>query len=129
MKVSNRLVLNEEFVKAFSELMLLRMPAKQCLEVSICMDELATQSKIILRARRSIADKYCKKREDGTPEIEGDNLVFETPELKDECMKEIKEIEDEEIDIPLTNRIKIKETEIMTPLKIKLLQDIIDIIE
>lgn len=129
MKIKNSLVLNEDFIKAFSDLMLIGMPAKQCLEVSTCMDELATHSQIVIRARKAIVDKYCKKNEDGAPEVEKGDIVFETPELKKECLREVKEIEEEEIDLPLTKRIKIKETEIMTPLKIRVLQDVIDIIE
>jgi hypothetical protein len=129
MKIKNRLVLDEQFVKSFSELMIIGMPAKQCLEVSAAIDELSTHYNILIRARKAIADKYCKKGEEGEPIVENGNIVFEEEELKKKFLDELEEINNEEIDLPLTETVKIHKNQIMTPLKVKLLRDIIEIVE
>lgn len=130
MLIKNSLILNEEFINSFSDLMTLKMPAKQCLEVSSCIDDILAQHQIVVRARRSIVDKYCSKDEDGMPIAdEAGNLIFETPDLQKKCMAEIKEVLDEEIDLALSEKIKIPWNELMTPIQMKLLKDIIEIIE
>lgn len=128
MKVKNRLVLNEQFNKSFAELMVITMPAKQCLEVSAAIDELTTHYNILIRARKAIAEKYCKKGEKGAPVVENGNLVFETEELKDKFIADLTEIENEEIDLAISEPIKINRNELFTPLKLKLLGDIIEIV-
>jgi hypothetical protein len=129
MLLKNKLIMNRDFIDAFSSLMSIKMPAKQCLEVSSCIEDLIAQYQILTRARRAIADKYCSKDEDGNPLNDNDNLVFETPELQKKCLDEINEIYEEEIDLELTNKIKISKTEPMTPIQVRLLRDIIEINE
>jgi hypothetical protein len=128
MLIKNRLIIEDEFVKAFTGLMSLTMPAKQCLEVSSCIEDLGAQYTILLRARRAIVDKYCTKDEGGNPAPdERGNLLFESPEIQKKCMDEIAEILDEEIDIALSDKIKVPKNTPMTPLKVRLLQDLIEI--
>jgi hypothetical protein len=130
MKIKNRLILEDEFLKAISDILLLKMPAKQCLEISTCIDALNTQYAIVVRARKAIADKYCQKKEDDTPDSDSKgNLLFSTKEMKRQCFTEIAEILNEEIEINITNKIKINKNEMMTPLRVKLLKDFIDIEE
>ena len=128
MLIKNSLILNDEFQKAFTSLMTLKMPAKQCLELSSCIEDLKAQREIVIRAKRAIADKYCKKDSEGKPEVDkSGNLIFDTPELFSSCMDELKEISEEEIDLALSKKVKISSIEIMTPLQVTLLKDIIQI--
>jgi hypothetical protein len=128
MLVKNSMILNSEFIKAFHKLLDMRMPAKQCLEVSSCIEDIMAQHQIVVRARRAVADKYCTKDEDGKPVIDSNgNIVFETPELQQKCMSELQEIYDEEIELALTQKIKISANELMTPIQIKLLNDIVEL--
>jgi len=130
MIIKNYLILEDGFIDSFSKLMLKKMPAKQCLEVSACLEELISHHTILVRTRRAIADKFCKKNESGIPlRDDRDNLVFDSEEDRKKCYEELKEIHEEEIDIPLTNKIKIYEDELCTPREILLLKDIIDIVE
>jgi len=130
MLVKNSLILDDNFQDAFSSLMKLKMPVKQCLELSSCVEDLSAQKSILVRARRSIVDKYCLKNDDGEPlQDEKGNLRFDTPEIFNTCMGEIKEIEEEEIDIPVSSKVKVSKDEIMTPLQVLLLKDFIEIEE
>lgn len=130
MLVKNSLILDDHFQESFSSLMTLKMPAKQCLEISSCIEDISAQHSILIRAKRSIVDKYCKKDDDGKPVAdEKGNLVFDTPEIFKTCMDELNEIYEEEIDLALSNKIKVSKNEIMTPLQVSLLKDFIEIEE
>jgi hypothetical protein len=128
MLIKNSLIMKKEFMDAFSNLMLLKMSAKRCLEVSSCIEDIMAQYQIVQRARKSIADKYCQKNDVGKPlsDKEG-NLMFDTPEIQKQCTEELLEIYEEEIDLALTEKIKISGDQMMTPLEVSLLKDIIDI--
>ena len=127
MRIKNSLVINEEFVKFFSELININMPVKRCLEVSASIDDLSKHCSILIRARKAIANRYCKKGEDGNPLVEKDNLVFESEDLKKKFSEEIEEIDNEEFDLQISEAIKISSDIIMTPLKMRLLKGIIEI--
>jgi hypothetical protein len=130
MLIKNSLILNEQFAEAFSSLMTLKMPAKQCLEISSCIEDISAQHSILVRAKRAIVDKYCKKEEDGKPsQDEKGNLLFDSPEIFKTCTEELKEIEEEEIDLALSNKVKVSKDEIMTPIQVTLLKDFIEIEE
>lgn len=130
MLIKNSSILSKDFLESFANLMAKKMPAKQCLEVSSSVEELIAQHQIVLRARKAIADKYCQKNEEGVPlSDENGELIFETPEIKEICKKELQEILDEEIDISLSNRIRISGNEPMTPLQIRLLKDVIEVVD
>ena len=129
MLVKNRTILEDQFIDAFNELLNIKMPAKQCVEVSTCMDELSAQFTILMRARKAIADKYCLKDSDDKPILdEKDNLTFETDDLKKACFEELREIYEEETEISLTNKIKIGADVPMTPVKFSLLRDLIEVV-
>lgn len=130
MLIKNALILKPEFLEAFHSLMVMKMPAKQCLEVSTCIEDIMAQYQILTRARKAIADKYCKKDPEGRPMSDADgNLVFESEELHKKCVAELKEVYEEEIDIPISGKIKIPATELMTPSRLMLLKDVIEIDE
>lgn len=130
MLLKNALIVKPEFIAAFSNLMTIKMPAKQCLEISACIEDLLAQNQIVSRARKAIADKYCEKKEDGRPQTDpAGNLVFQSDEIKKKFIDEINEIHEEEIDILLSSKIKISSKELMTPATVMLLKDIIEIVD
>jgi hypothetical protein len=130
MLIKNSLIKNKNFIEAFSNLMVMKMSAKECLEVSSCIDDIMAQNQIVIRAQRAIADKYCKKDDEQKPlSDDAGNLVFETPELQKQCMEELNEIYNEEIDLALSKKIKVSSKEAMTPLNVRLLKDIIEIVD
>lgn len=130
MLIKNRIIMQENFLTALSNLMNIEMPAKQCLEVSKSIEEIIGQFHIIIRAQKAIAEKYYMKDSNGLPIVDEEGRYrFENEELKKEFIKEIDEILNEEIDISLSNRIKIKGDIVkITPLTYKLLEDLIEII-
>jgi DNA-binding SARP family transcriptional activator len=130
MLIKNRIIMQDKFIDSLSKLMNIEMPAKQCLEVSKSIEELIGQYQIILRAYKAIMEKYCMKNDNGIPiKDENNNLKFENEEIKNKFIKEINEIMDEEIDITLSEKIKIKGNSVnMTPLMYKILEDIIEIV-
>lgn len=130
MLIKNSLILNNDFLEAFTGLMGMKMAAKQCLEVSSCIEDIMAQHQIIIRARRAVVDKYCSKDEDGKPRAdEFGNILFDSNELQETCGQELKEIYDEEVDLALSKKIKISASELMTPLQMRLLKDVIEVEE
>jgi len=128
MLIKNSLIMKKEFIEAFTNVMNLKMPARSCLEVSSCLEDLIAQHQIVQRARKAVADKYCKKDDIGNPLSDTNGkLLFDTSELERECKKELEEIQNEEIDIALTEKIKVSGDQLMTPLEVSLLKDILDI--
>ena len=127
MKIKNSIIVHEEFIKAFSDLMNINMPIKRCLEVSAGIDDLSKHYNVLIRAHKAIADKYCKKDEEGKPLVEDGNLVFENVELRKKFAEEINEIDNEEFDLLISETIKISSDTVMTPLRARLLKDIIEI--
>ena len=129
MLIKNLQIINDEFIPAFTGLLKLKMPAKQCLEVSSCIDDLIAQHQVIMRARKALVDKYCSKDAEGKVTHKDGLVLFDSEELKKKCTEEIREILLEDIDLALSSKIRVSAQEIMTPLQIKLLQDIIEIDE
>jgi len=128
MLIKNSLIMKKEFIEAFTSIMALKMPARRCLEVSACVEDLIAQHQIVQRARKAVADKYCKKDDTGNPMSDTlGNLLFDTPELEKDCKKELEEIQEEEIDIALSEKIKVSGDQLMTPQEVSLLKDILDI--
>jgi len=127
MKIKNSLVIDEQFVRYFSELMIVSMPAKKCIEVSKAIDVLSEHYNVLVQSRKDIANKYCKMDEKGKPLVEKGNLVFENETLKEKFSQELKDLDDKDFELPISETIKIGNDVIMTPLKVKLLKGIIEI--
>ena len=128
MEIKNSLIVNDAFFIAFQNLLKYKMPAKQCLELSSSVEEIAAQYSILKRAQRVIVEKYCLKNEDDTPKIdEKENILFETPELEKTCRQEINEIMQETFEIPLTEKIELSATEKFFPIDIRMLRDVISV--
>lgn len=130
MKLRNQKILIPDFLPAFSELMKLKMPAKQCLEVSASLDELVNQHAIAARARRSKVVSYGMKDDKGEVCIDDKGHIrFDSEDTKQKCFQEIEELENEEFDISLSKPVKIKGDELSTPEKIRLLEELIEIVD
>lgn len=128
MKIKNKMIIDDNFVEAFFSLLSIPMSAKQCLEVSSSVDEIAGQRQIVQRTRKAIIERFCKKDEAGKAiEDEKGQVSFENNDLKETCLYELKEVFEEEIDISLKTKVKIDKAAVMTPMKVKLLKDIIEI--
>ena len=131
MEIINVKVIEDDFIPAFEELMYKQMPAKQCLELCTCLDELVAQANVLRRSKKTIILKHAVT--DGKPEnVKSDangSVIFPSPESELAAKTEIAEILMESIDIPLTERIKIFDDDISTPRKMRLLSDVIEIVE
>ena len=57
------------------------------------------------------------------------NIVFKSKADEDKCKKEIGEIREEFIEIPLTNKVKIYEDDIFTARKLVLLKEVVDVVK
>ena len=130
MKVRNVSLLDKNFLEAFSSLIIMEMPVRQCMEISNSIDDITAQEKSFNRVRKTLADKYCKKDEKGNPIIdEKGDLTFETAEAEEACIKGMEELLNETFEISLNSKIKVKSDTKMTPIKVRLLKDFIEIID
>ena len=130
MEIKNFKLIEDDFVPAFEELMYKQMPAKQCLELATCLDEIVTHVGILRQTRKTIVLKHATKdgKQESAQVTEG-TIIFPTPEAKQACTEETLEIMNEAFEIPLTERIKIKDSDLSTPRKMRLLSDVIEIVE
>lgn len=128
-RVQNLAIINDDYLAYFNEMMKRDMPAKQCLELSECIDKIQGQFEVLKRAQIAITKKYCavdKKSEMKTDEKGA--VIFDDINKKLKCNEELAEIFKQSIELPLTSKVKIKETETFTPYKINLLKDIVEIV-
>ena len=91
------------------------------------VDVLSEHYNVLVQSRKDIANKYCKMDEKGKPLVEKGNLVFEDETLKEKFSQELKDLDNEDFELPISETIKIGNDIIMTPLKVKLLEGIIEI--
>lgn len=132
MKIKNAILLEEEFMKAFGELLQKEMPIKKCLEISECIESMEERVNVINRTRRAIVEKYAVKDENGKIKIQDgtqEKIDFGSAEKEAQCMREIGELMNEDYELPLSEKIKIKSSEVSTPKKIYLLRNLIEVIE
>lgn len=132
MKIKNGLLMEEDFMPAFEELLLKDLPAKQCLELAEALDDIAKKAMAVQRARRAIVEKYAQKGEDGQIKSRKDNpdkIDFGTKENEEKCAKEIVDLFNEEYDVPLSSKVTIKSSDVSTGRKMLLLRDIVEIEE
>jgi hypothetical protein len=127
-RVQNSCIINDDFGVCFNELMKRDMPAKVCLELSQCIDKIQAQYEVLKRAQVTITKKYCVLDKDGNIISTGNNVTFSDINKKVKCSAELDEIMKEYTDIPLSNKIKIKDTEMSTPYKMYLLRDIVEVV-
>ena len=129
MKIKNALILTEDFIPAFDELLKKSMPARQCLQMIESLDELINHDKILRMAQITIVKKYARVDEKGELVFaQNGDAIFDTPEKETECKKELHEIRDEFFEIPLEDKVQIYEDDVSTPRKLFLLKDIVEVI-
>ena len=129
MKIRNGVLIEDDFISAFQELMFRDMSVKQCHELSVCLEEIISHIGIVRRTKSTLIRKYAKKDGDEFACDADGNLLFETPDEKKKCTTEIGEVMLDTIDIPLTDPVVFYADEVMTPRKYNLLKDIIQIVE
>lgn len=128
LKIKNSSVINEDFMNYFIDLMKREIPAKQCLELSECIDKLKNQFEVLKRAQIAITSKYCELDKDGNIITRGNNVVFKEVAKRVKCEEELVEIYTQSIEIPLNDKIKIKDSETLSPYKYNLLKEIVEIV-
>ena len=131
MQIRNGIVIEDDFIAAFNDLMMRDMPVQQCHELSICLEELASHLSVLKRTKLTLIQKYASKdprTEQFLMDPDG-NVLFPDEKIKVKCATEINEIMSDHIDIPLTGPIVIYKDEKMTPRKYALLKDIIKVVD
>jgi len=128
-KIRNSIVIKNEFADAVNRLLQSRsMPAKACLELNIALDELATQAKILRKARRDITLRYCCKDKDGEAvSNESHFVVFPDAESEKACHKEFEELFKEYTIVEMTNPVTIYADENVTPQDLRLLGGLVQV--
>jgi len=130
MKVANSLIINSDFITVFDDLLKKEMPAKQCLQVVTSFDELVAQHKVLRRTQKAIVERFAKLDKNGVSEQDATGrILYKSANDEEACKAELSVILAESIEISLSSKIKISEDERMTPLKMYLLKDIVEIVE
>lgn len=130
MNILNALVLEDDFIKAFDELLKKEMPAIQCMQVIQSFDELLNHYNILKRTQVAIVSKHAIIDDKGGIKFDDKgNAIFKSKDAEKQCQEEIFEIRGESIEIPLADKIKIYDDDISTPRKLFLLQSLIDVVE
>jgi hypothetical protein len=127
-RVPNSTIINPDFMGYFSELMKREMPARVCLELSECIDKVQGQFEVLKRAQIAITKRYCDVDAAGNIIIVNNNVTFSNINNKIKCEEELLEIFKESVELPLSTKVRIKETEVSTPYKIHLLKDVVEIV-
>lgn len=127
-KVKNAILLREDFIQNFNDLMKREMPAKQCLELSGCIDKLQAQFEVVKRTQIAITKKYAVVDKEGNLVLDDKGGArFDNFQKSSKCMEELNEIYEQGVEIPLSSKVAIYEDEIYSPYKLNMLKDIIEI--
>lgn len=127
-KIKNASIVKEEFIKNFNDLMKREMPAKQCLELSECIDKLQAQLEVIKRAQIAITKKYAVLDKDGNLMLDDKGgAKFDNVQKNVKCLEELNEIYEQGVELSLNSKVIIYEDEIFSPFKLNMLRDIIEI--
>jgi hypothetical protein len=128
MKIKNQYVIEDDFLAAFDELLKKDMTAKQCLEMIQSIETLTAHYKTLKNTQLTIVKKYAVLNDHGEVTfLDGTKIAFKSLEDDSKCNKELVEIRQETIDIPLSSKIKIYDDDVSTPRKMWLLSDIVEI--
>ena len=79
-----------------------KLPASTAWKVSKLLNKSAEDYKFYLERMSEIVRDYSLKDDEGNPVMEGDGFKI-NPELKDECVEKVKELEHVELDAPNVN--------------------------
>jgi hypothetical protein len=130
MKIKNQYVIEDDFLAAFDGLLKKDMTAKQCLEMIQSIEVLTTHYKTLKNTQLTIVKKYAVLNDHGEVTfLDGTKIAFKSLEDDIKCNKELVEIRQETIDIPLSSKIKIYDDDVSTPRKMWLLSDIVEIVD
>jgi hypothetical protein len=130
MKIANSLIINSDFITVFDDLLKKEMPAKQCMQVVTSFDELVAQHKVLRRTQKAIVERFAKLDKKGVAEQDATGkILYKSAKDEEECKSELSVILSDTTEISLSSKIKISEDERMTPLKLYLLKDIVEIVE
>jgi hypothetical protein len=130
-KIKNGVIAVPDFEPAFQKIVAgIQMPARQCLEVATVLEEILKQKRIIERTRRIVLEKYGKKDSEGKLITNDRNeTIFESPNSKMECMKEMEQLFEEDFTVTISKKIEVPESFKMFPQEFILLKDFIDLVE
>jgi len=130
-KIKNGIILKPEFVNAVQNLLQTRrMPAKTTIEVNTAIDELASHSATLKKSRKDIVLRHCVKDDAGEPKVdERGNYVFPDDAAKQECGKDLRDIENEYITVQLTESVIIYDDEEISPIELRLLGGLVEVKE
>jgi len=130
MQVKNQVVIEDDFLAAYNELLSKDMTAKQCLEMIQSTEKLTAQYKALKNTQLTIVKKYAVLDDKGEVKfLNGVTIVYKSKDDEIKCNKELIEIRQESIDIPLSAKIKIYEDDVSTPRKMWLLSDLVEMVE
>ena len=130
MQIKNAYVMEPDFIPAFDELLKKPLPAKQCLEMITSSELITAEYNRLMKAQLLVLEQYCVKKEGGTLKFDANgNIVFKDAESEKMGTKEVLDLKSGIFEIPLTNKVKIYDDDIITARKIFLLKDLIEIVE
>jgi hypothetical protein len=94
------------------------------------MDELVAHYQVLKKTQIAIVSKYTELDENGGIKFDSEGkAIFKSHEDEVKCQKEIAEIRNETIDIPLIDKVKIYDDDKITPRKLLLLQEVVEVVE
>lgn len=130
MKIKNGLMMQEDFIPAYQDLLKRDILVKECLELNKCLQDFGGHIKALQSTRKNIIEKYAVKDEDGAPKTnDKGEALFKDVESAQACIKEMMELSDDTFEAKITNKIKIYDDEIFTGRKLALLEDIVEVVE
>lgn len=129
MKIQTGLIMNDDFLPCFIELMKREMPIKQCVAMSRSIEEISRQKVAVERVKQAFAAQFAEKDEKSGVLLKDNIIQFSSEQAKQAYIAKYNEALMETFDIPLEEKIKIFEDEMFTPYKYALLQDVIEIVK
>lgn len=127
MKLSNVIVFDMAFKKAFGKLLKKEHPSTVSLKLYKISKEIDTHTGDVYKIRDELLNRYCAKDENGNIKYDGTMPSFDTPENQTKFFEEMNALLQDEFEIKLTEKIKLPEDCVISPEDIAILEPFLDI--
>ena len=114
MKLKNEVLINNRFNDAVGRLLHERVPGKVAYNLNAVVKAIPQQMELFETTRKGLLNRFCKKNEDGTLEVNDGIVTFIDEESETSFKTEFKSLSETEFEIPVSKLVLPEDIKIST---------------
>jgi hypothetical protein len=127
MKLSNRVIFDDNFKGSFNNILKLELPASTALKLIKASKKINEHTLDVFKVRDTLLERCCEKNENGQISNGEQGPIFKSTEDRDMFIEQINSLLEETFEIDLVEKIKMPDDLIVIAEDLINLQSIIDI--